>query len=209
MAYFNQFIPFLKFLYPSYLVWNIKNKENKIYLTFDDGPVPAVTAAVLEILKQYQIKATFFCVGENVVKYPEEFKSILADGHSVGNHTYNHLRGWDTGDTIYAKNIAQCDEAMQAHHVATKLFRPPYGKASRKQLHAVSKSHKVIMWNVLSGDFDANQSPEKCFKEAISHTSSGSIVIFHDSYKAEKNLLFALPQYIDWCLKQGFQFDKL
>ena len=209
MAYFNQFIPLLKFLYPSYLVWNRKNNDNKIYLTFDDGPVPVVTTAVLAILKQHHIKATFFCVGENVAKYPEVFKSIVADGHSVGNHTYNHLRGWDVNDEKYAENIAQCDAAIQTHQVNTRLFRPPYGKANRRQLKAASNTHQIVMWDVLTGDFDASQSAEDCFNEAIKYTCSGSIIIFHDSYKAEKNLLKALPRYIEWAKANGFTFEKL
>lgn len=209
MAYFNQFIPFLKFIYPSYLVWNIKNREKKIFLTFDDGPVPVVTTEVLAILNTYHINATFFCVGENVEKHPEVFAQVVAAGHAIGNHTYNHLCGWDVDHKTYLENVAKCEEVLKENHVATQLFRPPYGKAQRNQLKTLSATHKIIMWDVLTGDFDSTQSGEDCLKEAVFNTTSGSIIIFHDSYKAEKNLKYALPRYIDWALTHGYTFDKL
>lgn len=209
MAYYNQYVPFLKLAYPSYLSWDIKNEENKIYLTFDDGPVPGVTEYVLAVLRKYAIKATFFCVGDNVVKHPEVFLQILQDGHSVGNHTHNHIKGWNVNDVIYLENIKLCDEALLNHGVAPRLFRPPYGKATKAQLKIVNLTHQIVMWNVLTGDFDQQQSEAQCLNEAISRTKSGSIILFHDSYKAEKNMRYALPRFIESCLAKGFQFEKL
>lgn len=209
MAYFNQYIPFVKWLYPSYLCWEVKNKDNKIYLTFDDGPVPEVTDFVLDTLNFYNVKATFFCVGDNVVKHPQIFQRILSEGHSVGNHTHNHIEGWNVALDEYVDNIEICDKAMDALGATPRLFRPPYGKASRAQLDAVKSTHKIIMWNVLTGDFDAKQSENSCLNEAISRTQSGSIILFHDSYKAEKNLRYALPRFITSCLNKGFQFATL
>jgi peptidoglycan/xylan/chitin deacetylase (PgdA/CDA1 family) len=209
MSYFNRYIPVLKLLYPSYLYWHKPRTEKNIYLTFDDGPVPEVTEFVLDCLKQFEIKATFFCVGENVSKHPEIFKKILEQGHSVGNHTYNHLKGWQTNDQKYHQNIALSTEVMQAYGGATMLFRPPYGKAKRKQLHEIAQHYQIVMWDVLTGDFDHLQSPEDCLQNAIQYTKSGSIVIFHDSIKAQKNLQYALPHYIAYFLKKGFHFKKL
>lgn len=209
MAYYNQYVPFLKLAYPSYLSWEIKNSENKIYLTFDDGPVPDVTEYVLEVLRKFNIKATFFCVGDNVVKHPAILLQILQDRHSVGNHTHHHIKGWDVSEQTYMQNIKLCDEALLSYDVLPRLFRPPYGKATKAQLKQAHKTHQIVMWNVLTGDFDQQQSEEACLQEAIIRTKSGSIILFHDSYKAERNMRYALPRFIESCLSKGFQFEKL
>jgi peptidoglycan/xylan/chitin deacetylase (PgdA/CDA1 family) len=190
--------------YYSQLTWDIPNNENKIYLTFDDGPIPEVTEWVLDILKQYQIKATFFCIGDNIKKNPEIFQRILEDGHFVGNHTQNHLNGWKTEDEVYFKNIKECSELVNS-----KLFRPPYGRIKKSQHSILNTQYSIIMWDVLSGDFDAKTTPEQCYNNVIKNTKSGSIIVFHDSVKASENLKKTLPKAIDFLLKKGFVFDVI
>jgi peptidoglycan/xylan/chitin deacetylase (PgdA/CDA1 family) len=175
-----------------------------IYLTFDDGPIPELTPWVLNILKHYQITATFFCVGENIDKNPEIFKRILDEGHQVGNHTYNHLKGWQTKDQDYLTNVAKCQALTQ-----TNLFRAPYGRISRKQYNVLVKEYTMVFWDVLSYDYDKLTSPEKCLQNSIKHTQHGSIIVFHDNIKAQKNIKFALPQYIDYFLKLNYTFASL
>jgi peptidoglycan/xylan/chitin deacetylase (PgdA/CDA1 family) len=190
--------------YYSQLTWDIPNNENKIYLTFDDGPIPEVTEWVLDILKQYQIKATFFCIGDNIKKNPEIFQRILEDGHFLGNHTQNHLNGWKTEDEVYFKNIEECSELVNS-----KLFRPPYGRIKKSQHSILNTQYSIIMWDVLSGDFDAKTTPEQCYNNVIKNTKSGSIIVFHDSVKASENLKKTLPKAIDFLLKKGFVFDVI
>jgi peptidoglycan-N-acetylglucosamine deacetylase len=197
----------LKKLFPE-AVWRMNALEKKIYLTFDDGPVPEVTPLVLDILKQEHIKATFFCVGGNVVKHPELFAEILKQGHAVGNHTYNHLKGWNTDTGKYLDNINQCAEV-----VPSALFRPPYGKMKKSQARLLlSKSapahlpSTIVMWDVLSGDYDKNTSPEKCLKNVTDNLRKGSIILFHDSIKAQPNMLFALPRFIQFAKQNGYEF---
>jgi peptidoglycan/xylan/chitin deacetylase (PgdA/CDA1 family) len=185
-------------------IWRMSPSEKKIYLTFDDGPVPSITTWVLDILKQEKIKATFFCVGENVEKHPEIFQQILDEKHSIGNHTYNHLNGWNTHTNEYIKNIEKC-----AILVGSKLFRPPYGRLKKSQLSILKKKYSIIMWDVLSGDYDKNTSPEKCFQNVIDNVRNGSIIVFHDSYKAQKNLEYALPKLIAYAKENGFELDVL
>ncbi|HCN82076.1 MAG TPA: polysaccharide deacetylase family protein, partial [Sphingobacteriaceae bacterium] len=168
----------LQLLYPA-LTWH-KSRMNKcIYLTFDDGPIPDVTPFVLETLKTFGTKATFFCIGDNVRKHPGIFEQVVNEGHHLGNHTFNHLRGWDTPDDIYLNNVKQC-----ADLVRTNLFRPPYGRAKKSQYSALHPDYSIIMWDVLSGDFDTELKPEKCLQNVLKHTGNGSIVVFHDSIKA-------------------------
>lgn len=185
-------------------VWRKSADENKIYLTFDDGPIPELTEWVLDTLKLYKIKATFFCVGENIVKHPAIFQRILNEGHRVGNHTYNHIKGWKTSHSNYLKNIEQCQVYTQSN-----LFRPPYGRISKKQYRSVLKTHQLILWDVLSYDYDKLTSPEKCLKQSIDNSRNGSIIVFHDNIKATVNLKYALPKYIEACLKNGFEFGLL
>ena len=193
----------IKKYYPK-LVWDLPNAENKIYLTFDDGPVPEVTEWVLDLLKEYNIKATFFCIGDNVVKHPEIYKRILTEGHAVGNHTFNHLNGWKTSGGQYIKNVIACQDVVDS-----KLFRPPYGRIKKSQLNKLSLRYKIVMWDVLSGDFDQNLTPKKCYKNVIENTVPGSIIVFHDSLKAEGNLKYALPKSIEHLLAKGFVFEVL
>ena len=184
------------------LIWDIPNEEKKIYLTFDDGPTPEVTEWVLILLEKYKIKATFFCLGCNIEKHPIIFNQIKQDGHTIGNHSYHHLNGWQADDEDYIRNIGKCNDLIQS-----KLFRPPYGRIKKSQAEILIKDYKVIMWDVLSGDFDPKTSPEKCYKNVVKHTKSGSVIVFHDSAKAFKNLQYTLPKAIDFLLKEGFVFD--
>lgn len=193
----------LKLLYPS-LLWDISTDKKEIFLTFDDGPNPEITPWVLDCLKKYNAKATFFCVGENVCKYPDTQKKILEEGHSVGNHTYNHLKGWETNNNVYFQNIQKAKE-----YINSNLFRPPYGRIGPLQIKSIKKEYSIIMWSVLTYDFDNNISPEKCYKNSIELTKKGSIVVFHDSLKASKNLKYALPKFLAHFSNKGFTFSKL
>ena len=191
---------FLKYLY-SKAIWRKSKQENNIYLTFDDGPIPEVTPWILDLLLKKNIKATFFCVGDNIRKHPDIFARIKAEGHSVGNHTYNHLKGWDTNDEQYFENIAKCQELTQ-----TQLFRPPYGRMKLSQQHELAKHYDIVMWDVLTGDYDARISPEQCLKNATEYVRNGSILVFHDNIKAIPNLKYALEKTIDSLMHRGFNF---
>ena len=196
----------LKMLYPQ-LVWNKAPGNRNIYLTFDDGPIPIVTPFVLNILQEYNAKATFFCIGDNVAKHPDVFEQVKNAGHAIGNHTYNHLKGWDTADDIYLQNTIKADELLH-----TNLFRPPYGRIARSQiklLKSVKPGIKIIMWDVLSGDFDVKLSPEKCLQNVLKYTQSGSIVVFHDSLKAYERLEYVLPRAMEVWSKEGYRFSLL
>jgi peptidoglycan/xylan/chitin deacetylase (PgdA/CDA1 family) len=186
------------------LLWRLPNQGNTIYLTFDDGPIPGVTPWVLDTLAQHQAKATFFCVGENVTKHPLIYQDVLAAGHSVGNHTYNHLNGWKTPTDDYLENVALCAKALNSN-----LFRPPYGKLSPTQLMALQKNYHIVMWDVLSADFDQSIRPEQCLQNVLTHTQAGSIVVLHDSLKAEINLRYILPRLLEHFGKQGYTFAAL
>lgn len=193
----------LRFLYPQ-LLWHKNRDKRTLYLTFDDGPIPNVTTSILKILKEYKIKATFFCVGENIHKFPEIFEQILKDGHSVGNHTYHHLKGWETPNDEYLLDIKKCQKLTKSN-----LFRPPYGRATRAQYSELKKSYEIVMWDIMSGDFDTSMSPKKCLKNVLKHSRNGSIIVFHDNVKAEPRVLYTLPRAIQHWLKQGYEFEVL
>ena len=207
----------LQWLYPT-LTWH-KNRANKcIYLTFDDGPIPDVTPFVLETLKTFEAKATFFCIGDNVRKHPDIFKQVIKEGHRIGNHTFNHLNGWKVAESDYLDNVKQC-----AKLVDSNLFRPPYGRITKSHIaHLTShisypKSQyspqgvpwKIIMWDVLSGDFDTELKPEKCLQNVMKHTGNGSIVVFHDSIKAFPRMKYALPRALEAWKNEGYEFGIL
>ena len=201
---------FLPWLYPT-LTWRIPTTEKQLYLTFDDGPVRGPTDFVLETLSKNSIKATFFCIGDNVRKHPEVFKNVVAQGHVIGNHTFNHVKGWKTPLNDYVENTAQCDsivEALNSKPGTTNLFRPPYGRITRAQIKALS-NYRIVMWDVLTHDYDQAKSPEACLINSIRATRNGSIVVFHDSLKAERNMSYALPRYIDHFLGKGYNFNVL
>lgn len=196
----------LKKLYPQ-LTWNLDRDKPVIYLTFDDGPIPVVTPFVLKILKRFNAKATFFCIGDNVQKHPDIFKQVQADGHAIGNHTFNHLKGWKTEDTTYRDNFVQADKLLN-----TPLFRPPYGRIKRSQIKLLTDARpdiKIMMWDVLSGDFDMTLQPEDCLKGVMKHTGNGAIVVFHDSLKAFNRLEHVLPRALEAWSKAGYSFEKL
>ncbi len=196
-------------IYPQ-AIWRMPAKEKKIYLTFDDGPVPKITPWVLDLLKIEKITATFFCVGENITNNPEIYQRILNEGHAVGNHTYNHLNGCNTHGNQYARNVLKCTDAMKKYgEVASPLFRPPYGRAKKSQIGQLSSHYSIIMWDVLSGDYDKHISPEQCLKNVNDNVRNGSIIVFHDSIKAQKNMEFALPAFISYAKEKGFEFEKL
>jgi peptidoglycan/xylan/chitin deacetylase (PgdA/CDA1 family) len=196
----------LKAFYPN-LIWNKDRKRRSIYLTFDDGPIPIVTPFVLNILKQYNAKATFFCIGDNVSKHPDVFEQVKNAGHSIGNHTFNHLKGWKTEDKTYFENFLKADEQLH-----TGLFRPPYGRIKKSQIILLKQANpdlNIVMWDVLSGDFDLNLSPEACLQNVLKHTENGSIVVFHDSLKAYERLEYVLPRAMEEWSKMGYSFSPL
>lgn len=191
-------------------VWDIPNAEKKIYLTFDDGPTPEITEWVLNLLEKENIKATFFCIGSNVKQHPEIFEKIITSGHSVGNHTFNHLQGWKTTTEKYVENVNLCKtEICNLNTKYPYLFRPPYGKIKPNQSKILrKKGYKIIMWDILSKDYDLNTSPEECLIN-VKKTKSGSIIVFHDSLKAWKNLEYTLPKAITFLRGKGFLFDNI
>lgn len=182
------------------VLWRFATKEPIIYLTFDDGPIPEVTPWVLDLLAKNNAKATFFCIGANVKKYPEIYQRILDEGHTVGNHTHNHLNGWKTGNKEYFTNIKECGKWVE-----TTLFRPPYGKLSQSQLKQLKKKYQIVMWSVLSKDYDAEVRPESCLGNVLT-SRPGDILVFHDSLKAEENLRYTLPRLLKHHSNMGMKF---
>lgn len=196
---------FVQWLFPK-RIWHLPNTQNSVYLTFDDGPIREVTPWVLDLLQEYKAKATFFCIGENIARHPALFLRILQEGHSIGNHTQHHLRSTKTNAKTYLENISQATEqAKRTAGVDFQYFRPPYGKLSTsKALKIIKKGYKIVMWDTLSADFDMNISEEKCLKNVVNNLQVGSIVVFHDSLKAEKNLRYALPRTLEFIKQKGW-----
>lgn len=187
------------------LIWSRSTKHKRIYLSFDDGPHPTITNFVLDTLRENGIKATFFCIGDNVLKYPETFERIVKEQHSIGNHTHNHLNGWKTDNIQYYKNILQA-----AKHIPSKLFRPPYGKIKPTQAnYLLKRGWRIIMWNSLSADFDTSIDGVTCFNNVKSTMKNGSIVVFHDSEKAFDRMKIALPLLIQYCREQHYEIRAL
>lgn len=217
----------LKKLYPNSLIWNKSRDDKSIFLTFDDGPIPIVTPWVIKTLKKFNAKATFFCIGDNIHKHHQIFEQLKLNGHAIGNHTYHHLSGWKTKNETYFANIKKCQELTQ-----TNLFRPPYGRIKKSQIKMILSEKQeqrakskdglqnpsilnpkpptsIIMWDVLSGDFDTSLSPEKCLKNVLKHTENGSIVVFHDSLKAWDRLEYVLPRALEYWCNKGYNFKVL
>ncbi len=186
--------------------WRIENKSNKtIYLTFDDGPIPEVTPWVLDILDSFEIKATFFCVGDNVRKHPAIFESIIEKGHKVGNHTYNHLQGWKHSNEEFLHNANLAKELINS-----TLFRPPHGHMRYNQCSRLQQEgYEVIMWDVVTRDYSKWMTPQQVLQNVKQYVRNGSIIVFHDSLKAENNLRYALPESIKWLIDEGYKFETI
>jgi len=197
----------LRAFYPK-CTWNIPSNDKVIYLSFDDGPHPEATPFVLAELKKYHAKATFFCIGNNVLKHPNIFESILQEGHRVGNHTYDHLNGWKTTTNEYIENIKDATAIIESN-----LFRPPYGRITKRQIRALSSMknlpQQIIMWDVLSGDFDLKLNGEDCARNVIKNTKPGSIIVFHDSQKAWDRMSVALPMVLAYFSQLGYRFETI
>lgn len=199
-----QFPRIFRFILGKHLVWQKKTSSKVIYLTFDDGPVPEVTTQVLDILDKYNWKATFFCVGENVKRNPELYQEIIRRGHKTGNHTFNHLKGFKTKSDLYIKNVTQASE-----YIKSDLFRPPHGQITPKQIKSLKNEFNIVMWDIITHDYNKNLNPQQVFENARNNTRSGSIVVFHDSVKAKINVLEALPKTIEYWKSNGFDYALL
>lgn len=196
----------LQWLYPSVL-WHKSREEKSVYISFDDGPIPVVTPFVLNTLKKFNAKATFFCIGDNIDKNPEIFQQVIDGGHAIGNHTFNHLNGWKTRDEDYISNIRKAQEIA-----GTNLFRPPYGRIKKSQIRKLKSAFpevQIIMWDVLSGDFDVSIEAQACIDNVLKHTKNGSIIVFHDSLKAFERLEYALPLALKLLQEKGYTFETL
>ncbi len=186
------------------VIWRKDPSKKVIYLTFDDGPVPEVTPLVLDLLDEHNIKATFFCVGENIQKHPETYAQVLNRGHKVGNHTFNHLKGFSVTDEEYYGNIDKAAELIDS-----KLFRPPYGRITRRQINELKSKYKIIMWDVITHDYNKNLSPKTIMRTIKRYSRNGSLVVFHDSIKAKENALAVLPLAIEYWKSKGYTFGVL
>ena len=202
MAYWH-ISDWMKALYPD-VIWDKFGNGRTLYLTFDDGPTPEITEQVLDILEQYQAKATFFCLGRNVEKFPNVYQSILAKGHSVGNHTYSHLKGWKSKNQEYFEDI---ELAFRLIH--SRLFRPPYGKIRRSQIRHLKKKYKIILWEVMSHDYENRLSKELSLKAVLKYSRQGSIIVFHDSVKAIEKLEYILPRILEYFSGEGYNFKAI
>src|SRR5437762_258661 len=193
--------------FPSY-TWRMPADGRAVYLTFDDGPHPEITPWVLDQLKKYGAEASFFCIGNNVERFPDVYRQVLTAGHAVGNHTFHHLNGWKTDDEKYLADVAAASKL-----ISTNLFRPPYGRIRKRQAEGLSPllggDIKVIMWDVLSADFDRGFSPEDCYRHVVKNVGAGSVIVFHDSEKAWPNLSVALPRALEFLAANGYKCKKI
>ena len=185
-------------------VWNIPNNDRRIFLTFDDGPTPSITNQTLDILKEHKIKASFFCLGSQVEKHPEIFQRIINEGHTVGNHSYSHLKGWTTNNKIYLEDVHRGESLIDSN-----LFRPPYGKIKRSQINSLSPQIKIILWDVLPGDFSSKNDVEKIVSNTLNSVESGSIIVLHDNDKCGNKMLQALPVIIDKLQEKKYSFTPI
>ena len=201
-----------KKMFPNY-IWDIPTTAKTIYLTFDDGPTPKITNWTLKTLKDFNAKATFFCIGKNIKKNPEIFQNILNDGHTIGNHTQNHIKGWKTSSKKYLKNIEEAKTSIEKQNPniePVRFFRPPYGQVTPKQgKKLIALGYKIVMWDVLSFDWDKNVSEATCLENVISKAKSGSIIVFHDSIKASKNMKYALPKVLEHFSNLNYTFSAI
>lgn len=203
-AYTAKTPPIFKKIFSKYR-WHFHSDEKILYLTFDDGPTEHITEFVLDQLKQYNAKATFFCIGKNVKKNPSIFNRIVAQGHAIGNHTHNHLKGWKVKTANYIENVEKASQLIDSN-----LFRPPYGKIKKKQAKILlQEGYQIIMWDVLSADFDTSITKEKCLQNVLENAKKGSIVVFHDSKKAQEKMEFALPKVLEYFTNKGYVFKAI
>ena len=198
--FIEQVPDFVRNLYPKAL-WRMTPDEKAVYLTFDDGPIPVITPWVVELLGQYDIKATFFMVGDNVRKYPQEYMQVIENGHRVGNHTFNHLKGLFTSTAEYVENVEKADGLIHSN-----LFRPPHGMLRRKQYNELSRHYQFVMWDLVTRDYSKRMNGEDVLANVKRLVRNGSIITFHDSIRSENNLKYALPRSIEWLLEQGYEF---
>lgn len=203
MFYLKKIYRPIQSIFPKY-TWRLDNADNSIYLTFDDGPCPGVTDVILTQLKAYNAKATFFCIGSNVEKYPELYQQIIDEGHAVGNHSYSHISGWKMNKADYLQDIAKAKK-----YIESNLFRPPYGRVRRSQGNAILDNYKIIMYDVMPGDFDNNLTPDQCYNYIIQYSSAGSIVVLHDSEKAKRTVLEILPQVLAHYTSNGYLLKSI
>ncbi len=191
----------LPVLFPG-LIWKIPvDGRKEVVLSFDDGPTLELTPWILDVLDKHKVKATFFCVGENVIKQPDLYQQIIDEGHQVGNHTFHHLKGWTTPNQGYYEDIQKADDL-----IGSSLFRPPHGRIKPSQIARIKKNFKIVMWDVLTRDFDQSIEPWQCMENVRKFTQPGSIIVFHDSLKAEKNLRHTLPKAINYLKEEGYSF---
>ncbi len=211
IGYFPYRTPkWLQSLFPSF-IWSQPTPEKVLYLTFDDGPVPEATPMVLDYLNQYEAKATFFCVGDNVTRYPELIRQVVDDGHTVGNHTFHHLDGWKTTKQDFMLDVKMCQQVLDQYYQCDgkPLMRPPYGRLKRAQWKTLNQQFQIVMWNVLSGDFSKKIDASTCLKQSIRYSQSGSVVLFHDSIKTIDKLKSVLPNFLRHFSQLGFKFQRL
>jgi peptidoglycan/xylan/chitin deacetylase (PgdA/CDA1 family) len=201
---FKHTIPSIFPLIAPNVTWKVKTNDKVLYLTFDDGPHPSITPLVLNILDEFNAKATFFCVGENVTKYPDIFNQILSKGHAVGNHTYNHIKGWQTSDTAYMDNIKKAGEVIPSN-----LFRPPYGRIKPSQIKLLKDNYRIIMWSILTRDYDKNLNPHKTLLKLNKLIKAGDVIVYHDSEKAEQNMLIMLKGVLQHFHQLHYTFKAL
>jgi peptidoglycan/xylan/chitin deacetylase (PgdA/CDA1 family) len=193
----------LRILFPQ-IICNVQGEKPLLYLTFDDGPTPGISDKIMDILQQYNARATFFCIGRNVERHPEIYNRIIQSGHVTGNHTYSHLKGWYTPDGEYYHDIS-----LAATFIQSQLYRPAYGMITPRQLKHLEKQYQIVLWDVMSYDFAYNTSSEKCFDNVLRHARAGSVIVFHDSLKASTKVLYALPRLLDHYGSLGFSFKSL
>ena len=204
-AYWVKMPAWLIRIFPKGVIWDLPAESGPVvYITFDDGPHPVATPFVLEQLARYNAKATFFCVGNNVSKYPTVYHQVLENGHTTGNHTYDHVNAWNKDDDSYLSNIALAREKIDS-----KLFRPPYGKIRSSLVKKLSPDWKIYMWHILSADFDRSITPQKCLDNVLKNIQPGNIIVFHDSEKAYPRMSYALPRVLEYCRKQGWEMRAL
>ena len=192
------------YMLPASLVWQVKTDRKVVYLTFDDGPIPQLTEEILDILEEYNAGGTFFCVGENAKRHHHIYKKILQQGHATGNHTHRHLKGWTTNNREYLEDVREA-----GRHIESDLFRPPYGLMSYRQAKALSKEFRVIMWSVLTRDYDPSVSKEECLQMALQGIRPGAIIVFHDNIKAREKVLYALPRLLEYMNMEGYVSEVL